>query len=64
MSGRPTTSPERLLTIPDVAAYLQVSQKTVRRSIEAGDLPAAKLGALWRIRPTDLDDYVRDRLKR
>ena len=55
---------EPMLTIEDVAALCQVSSKTVRRWIDAGDLPAAKLGAQWRIRPRDLDLLIRDRLTR
>lgn len=57
-------TPMRLLTIPEASAILQVSEKTVRRWIYAGELPAAKLGNQWRIRPRDLDDFVRDRLVR
>lgn len=55
---------DRLFTIPEVAAVVQVSEKTVRRWIAAGELPAAKLGNQWRIRPRDLDEFVRDRLVR
>jgi len=62
--AEPKTVPERLLTIEDVAALCQVSEKTVRRWISSTDLPAAKLGAQWRIRPRDLDLFVRDRLQR
>jgi len=61
---RPTIdTPEPLLTIKDVAAFFRVSEKTVRRWIDAHDLPAAKLGAQWRIRPRDLDLFVRDHLE-
>ena len=56
--------PSSLLDIPAVAAVCGVSEKTVRRWISAGDLPAAKLGSQWRIRPQDLDDFIRDRLVR
>ena len=56
--------PVRLLTIPEVKDILRVSEKTVRRWITAGELPAAKLGNQWRIRPRDLDDFVRDGLAR
>ena len=55
---------EAMLTIEDVADFCQVSSKTIRRWINAGDLPAAKLGAQWRIRPRDLDLLIRDRLTR
>jgi len=56
--------PEPLLDIPAVALICGVSEKTVRRWIAAHELPAAKLGSLWRIRPRDLDDYIRDRMFR
>jgi excisionase family DNA binding protein len=55
--------PPRLLTIKDVARLLQVSDKTIRRLIESRDLPAIKLGAQWRIRPRDLELFVRERLQ-
>ena len=56
------TRPEQLLTIDDVAALCSVSSKTVRRWIKTRELTAAKLGSQWRIRPRDLDLFVRDRL--
>lgn len=55
---------EALMTIDQVAGLCRVSEKTVRRWIAASELPAAKLGNQWRIRPRDLDDFVRDRLVR
>ena len=65
MTGsRRSASIEPLLDIPAVAAVCRVSEKTVRRWIQAGELPAAKLGNQWRIRPRDLDDFIRDRLVR
>jgi excisionase family DNA binding protein len=57
-------SPESLLTIGQVADFCLVSNKTVRRWIKAGELPAAQLGNQWRVRPRDLDLFVRDRLTR
>lgn len=65
--SRPSTPlpvPERLLTIPEAAELLRVSVKTIRRWISGADLPAAKLGTQWRIRPRDLEHFVRDRLER
>ena len=50
-----------LLTISDVADHCQVSEKTVRRWIEAKELSAAKLGAQWRIDVKDLKLFLRDR---
>jgi excisionase family DNA binding protein len=56
------TVPERLLTIEDVAALCRVSEKTVRRWVKTSTLPAAKLGAQWRIRPRDLEMFIRERV--
>jgi excisionase family DNA binding protein len=65
MSGvRPTRPLEALLDIPSAARICGVSEKTIRRWIAAGEMPAAKLGSQWRIRPRDLEDFVRDRLIR
>ena len=54
----------RLLTIDDVADLNQVSAKTVRRWVNAGDLPAAKLGSQWRIDPADVKRFFVERLSR
>lgn len=63
MRQNSSLTPEKLLTIPDAAELLRVSIKTIRRWIERGDLRAAKLGMQWRIRPQDLQNFVRDRLE-
>lgn len=48
-----------LLTVSQTAQYLQLSEKTVRRLIGSGTLPASKLGnRSWRIRACDIDVYV------
>lgn len=48
-----------LLTVSQTAQYLQLSEKTIRRLIENGKLPASKLSnRSWRIRASDIDDYV------
>ncbi len=65
MTGnRDSTSITPLLNIPAVTAVCRVSEKTVRRWIQAGEPPAAKRGNQWRIRPRNVDDFVRDRLLR
>lgn len=37
------------LTVNQVAALLQVEPRTIRRNIEFGDIPARKIGRVWRI---------------
>ena len=50
----------RLLTIPDVAEFCRVSERTVRRWIKAGELPAIRLGRQWRIAKKDLERFLSD----
>ena len=52
-----TADLERLLTVEEVAALENVSTKTVRRRIAAGDLRAIRYGRSLRIRPQDLRAY-------
>ena len=64
MTDRTRSGLERLGDIATAAEFLRVSEKTVRRWIRSGELPAAKLGGQWRIRPVDLSDFVGQRLTR
>ncbi len=48
-----------LLSIADVARRCQVSEKTVRRWIDARDLVAYRLGRQWRIDPPDLQNFLK-----
>ena len=56
-----SASEERLLSLEDVADRLQVSDQSVRRWIKAGKLAAYKPGLEWRIRPSDLEDFLETR---
>jgi len=50
---------EKLLTVDEVAEILRVSPSTVYRRIQAGELPAVKLGHRQvRIKREDLDAYI------
>ena len=50
---------KKMLTPQDVAEWANVSERTVRREIEAGRLPARRFGAKWRIDPDDLEAWGR-----
>ena len=50
-----------LLSIADVARRCQVSEKTVRRWIDARDLVAYRLGRQWRVDPTDFRNFLKSR---
>ena len=49
---------DELWDIARVAAYLGVSERTVYNKVRAGELPAAKVGRLWRVRPADLEVWL------
>ena len=54
---------EPLMTVKDVAAGMNASEKTVRRRISAGELPVIRDGRLIRIRPKDYRSYLELKLK-
>ena len=54
---------ERLLTIAQVAERLQLTENTIRKYVRAGSLPALKAGRVWRVRESDLLEFIaRDRI--
>ncbi|HKX51780.1 MAG TPA: helix-turn-helix domain-containing protein, partial [Candidatus Binatia bacterium] len=51
----------RLLTLDEAAALLQVSKRTLHRMIKINELPAFKVGGQWRVRETQLRQWVEHR---
>lgn len=47
-------SVEHLLTLPELAERLQLSEKTIRRMIAGGRLPCVRLGRQLRFLPGDV----------
>lgn len=56
---------EPMLTVKQVARRINVDEATVRRWIQAGTLRAVNVGGRlrpeYRIRPSDLDDFISNR---
>jgi excisionase family DNA binding protein len=50
--------PEAAITVRDVAAYLNVTEKTVYRLAQRGELPGFKVAGAWRFRRRDIDAWV------
>jgi excisionase family DNA binding protein len=48
----------RLLRIKEVAQYLRMSDKTVRRMIDAGQLPSVKIRGLRLVRWSDVEKLL------
>ena len=57
----PKPEHEAFLTTDEVLAYLQVNLRTVYRLIDAGQLPAVRVGRQWRFRRTDIDAWLDQR---
>ena len=47
----------KFMGIKEVAEYLGVEYKTVRKLIISGELPAGKIGGVYRIKKSDVDEY-------
>lgn len=54
----PTSEHEAFLTTEEVLDYLQVNLRTVYRLIDAGKLPAVRVGRQWRFRRKDIDAWL------
>lgn len=48
----------RFYTVAEVADQLRVSNMTVYRLINAGTLPAVRVGRSYRLREEDIDSYL------
>lgn len=46
------------MTVRDVAAYLNVNEKTVYRLVQRRELPGFKVAGAWRFLPEDIDKWV------
>jgi PTS system nitrogen regulatory IIA component len=52
-----------ILTIEEVAKYIKISERTVYEWAQKGDIPAGKLGNVWRFKKTEIEQWVNDKLK-
>jgi excisionase family DNA binding protein len=48
----------RYVTVAEVAGQLRVSNMTVYRLVQSGQLPAVRIGRSYRIREEDVDKYL------
>ena len=58
MSSNPKGAWSDILTVGQVAAYLQLNRLTVYRYIREGRLRASKVGKAYRIRKADVDWFL------
>ena len=50
---------ERWLSVEDIAEHLGVSRDTVYAWIAAKDMPAHRVGRLWKFQGSEVDAWVR-----
>lgn len=54
-----TTLLNRVLTVPQAAAQFQVSERTIYEWLRDGKLPGRKIGRVWRMSATALEEFLR-----
>jgi len=52
-------SESKFLTVAEVATMMRVSKMTVYRLLHNGELPAVRVGRSFRVRETDVHEYLR-----
>jgi PTS system nitrogen regulatory IIA component len=52
-----------ILTIEEVAKYLRVSERTVYDWAQKGEIPAGKIGTVWRFKKDERSEMVNERLR-
>ena len=57
MEAQDTT--EQWVSVEQVAQHLSVKAFTIYKWLERKDMPAHKVGRLWRFKITEIDDWVR-----
>jgi excisionase family DNA binding protein len=53
---------DRLLTVKQLAAYLNVNERTVLKLVQEGALPGVKVGSQWRFRKAMIDTWLDDQM--
>ena len=48
----------KLITLEETAEYLRVTKKTISRLVNAGKIPASKVGKQWRFNKEKIDEWL------
>ena len=60
MSIRGVTVVTRIMNVDEVARYLGVVPDTIYRKARRGEIPAVKMGKVWRFPKETLDKWLND----
>ena len=56
--AEPPTSAKRFLSLEEIAELLSVDYQLVYRQVRSGELPAVKLGRIYRVDRSDFETYL------
>ena len=59
---RPVEQPDPLMTVKQLADYLNVNERTVLKLVSEGALPGVKIGNQWRFRKAMIDTWLDDQM--
>lgn len=48
-----------VLTLPEVAVYLKVTERTIYRLAGSKRIPAFKVGGVWRFSRVEIDNWIK-----
>jgi len=51
---------ERLMTVRDMAEYLNFTETTIRSMAKGGELPGFKIGHRWRFKREEVEMWLQD----
>ncbi|OQY38018.1 MAG: hypothetical protein B6229_07005 [Spirochaetaceae bacterium 4572_7] len=54
---------KEILTLQEVADYLQLSDKTILKMVKNGEIPCAKIANQWRFSKPMLDDWITSKMQ-
>ncbi|ADC51670.1 DNA binding domain-containing protein [Alkalihalophilus pseudofirmus OF4] len=54
---------KEIMTVTQVAEYLQLSEVSTYKLVQEGKIPAFKIGRHWRVKKEDLNEFI-ERLKK
>jgi excisionase family DNA binding protein len=53
---------ERLLTVREVAEYMQMNERTILKLVNSGNLPGAKIASQWRFKRSVIDTWLEEQM--
>ncbi|MCL2153133.1 MAG: helix-turn-helix domain-containing protein [Oscillospiraceae bacterium] len=53
-----STETEKWSSLEEIAEHIQVHKDTIRLWIKKGEIPAHRIGRLWRFKISEVDEWV------